>query len=79
MLQEQPSSECAHHVLRTVREVDDVQHPEDDRQTETQKRIERSVDQAEQKLAEQRLRRHTQQLEHLIPLAGGKTGPSRPP
>ena len=38
-------------------EIDDVEHAEDDRQPEAQQRVERAVDQPEQQLPEQRLRR----------------------
>ena len=44
----------AEHVEGAVREIDDPQEPEDDRQTKTQKRVERSVDQPQHELAENR-------------------------
>ncbi len=39
-----------------MREVDDVEHAEDHGQPEAEQGVEHAVDQAEQKLAEQRLR-----------------------
>ena len=53
--EQQPGGEGAHHVLRAVREVDDVQHAEDDGEAEAQHGVEGAVDQAEQELAEQGL------------------------
>ena len=47
MLQQQIGGECAHHVLRAVGEIDDVEHAEDDGKSEAQERVERAVDQAE--------------------------------
>ena len=64
IVQQHPRTERAHHVLRAVREVDDVHEPEDHRQPQRQQRIERAVDQAQQQLAEQRLRWYAEQLEH---------------
>jgi hypothetical protein len=57
-LQDEVRRERAHHVLGTVREVDDVEQPEDDRESEAQHRVERAVDQPDQQLPEQRLRRN---------------------
>ena len=62
--EQHPGTEGAHHVLRAVREVDDVHQAKDDGEAERQQRIERAVDQAQQQLAEQRLRRYADQLEH---------------
>ena len=56
ILQQEIGDECAHHVLRAVGEIDDVEHAEDDGKAEAQQRVERAVDQTEQQLAEQRLR-----------------------
>ena len=56
--QQHPRDERAHHVLGAVREIDDVHQPEDDRQPQRQQGVERAIDQAQQQLAEQRLRRH---------------------
>ena len=56
--EQQPRREGAHHILGAVREVDDVQHAEDDGKAEAEHRIEGAVDQPEQELAEQRLRRN---------------------
>ena len=46
--EQQPCGEGAHHVLRAVREVDDVQHAEDHGEAETEHGVEGTVDQAEQ-------------------------------
>ena len=56
IVQQHPGHEGAQHVLRAMREVDDVEQAEDDGQAEAQQRVERAVDQPEQELAEQRLR-----------------------
>ena len=55
-MQQQEGREGAHHVLGAVREIDDVEHAEDDGEAEAQQRIERAVDQPDQQLPEQRLR-----------------------
>ena len=64
MLQQQIGRERAHHVLGAVREVDDVEHAEDDGEAEAQQRVERAVDQPDQQLAEQRLRGNAEDFEH---------------
>jgi hypothetical protein len=66
MLQQQVGGERAHHVLRAVAEIDDVEHAENDRKPEAQQRVERAVDEAEQQLPEQRLRREAENLEHCV-------------
>ena len=63
MLQQEIGGKGAHHVLRAVGEIDDVEHAEDDGKPQTQQRVERAVDQAEQELAEQRLRGNAENLE----------------
>ena len=40
ILQQQVSGERAHHVLRTVREVDDVEHAENDGEPKAQQSVE---------------------------------------
>jgi hypothetical protein len=45
-------------------EVDDVEHAEDHGEPETQQGIERAVDQPEQELPKQSLRRDAEDLEH---------------
>ena len=55
ILQQQIGGEGAHHVQRTVGEIDDVEHAEDNGKPETEQRVERAVDQPEQQLPEQRL------------------------
>jgi hypothetical protein len=62
--QQEVGAEGAQHVLGAVREVDDVEQPEDHRQAERQQRVERAVDQADQQLAEQRRRRNAEDLGH---------------
>jgi putative protein kinase ArgK-like GTPase of G3E family len=62
--QQEIGAEGAQHVLGAVREVDDVEQPEDHRQAERQERVERAVDQADQQLAEQRRRRDAEDLGH---------------
>ena len=64
IVEQHPRAERAHHVLGAVREVDHVHEPEDHRQPQRQQRVERAVDQAQQQLAEQRLRRYAKQFEH---------------
>jgi hypothetical protein len=48
-----------------VREIDDVEEAEDHREAEREHRVERAVDEADQELAEQRLRRHAEDLSHV--------------
>ncbi len=43
-----------------MREVDDVEHAEDDGKTQAQKGVERAVDEADEQLLEQLLRRNAQ-------------------
>ena len=64
ILQQQVSGEGAHHVLGAMREIDDVEHAEDDGEAEAQQRIERAVDQSDQQLPEQCLRRDAEKFEH---------------
>ena len=71
ILQQHIGDEGAHHVLRAVGEIDDVEHAENDGEPETQERVERAVDQAEQKLAEQRLRRDAEDFEHALNVSRG--------
>jgi hypothetical protein len=59
-----PGDKGAHHVLRAMGEIDDVEQPEDDCESEAQERIERAVDQPKQHLAEQCLWRDAKKLEH---------------
>ena len=47
MAQQQERCESAHHILRAVGEIDDVEHAEDDGKPQAQQRIERAVDQAQ--------------------------------
>ena len=64
ILQQEERREGAQHVLGAVREVDDVEHAEDDGEAKAQQRVERAVDQPEQQLPEQRLRRNAEDFEH---------------
>jgi len=47
-----------------MREIDDVEQAEDHGQPEREHRVERPVDEADQELAEQRLRRDAEDLTH---------------
>src|SRR6476646_9654252 len=64
VLQQKERRERAQHVLGAVREIDDVQHAENDREPQAQERIKRAIDQPEQELTEQGLRRDSEDLEH---------------
>ena len=75
ILQDEIGGKRAHHVLGAVAEIDDVEHAEDDGQPQAEQRVKRAVDQADQQLSEQRLRRNAEDLEHArVPLAE-KGGP----
>ncbi len=67
ILQQEERAEGAHHVLGAVREIDDVEHAEDHGEAETQHGVERAVDQPDQELAEQGLRRYAENFEHGCP------------
>jgi hypothetical protein len=43
-IQQKIGAEGAHHVERPVGEIDDVEHPEDHGEPETEQRVERAVD-----------------------------------
>jgi hypothetical protein len=64
VVQHEPRDEGAHHVHGAVREVHDVEHAEDQGQAEAQRRVERAVDQTEQQLPEQQLRRNAEDFGH---------------
>ena len=64
ILQQHERDECAHHVLRAVRKVDDVEHAENHGKSEAQQRVKRAVDQAEQELPEQCLGWNAEDFEH---------------
>src|SRR5215211_538658 len=64
ILQQEERRKRAQHVLGAVGEVDDVEHAEDYGEPEAQQGIERAVDQPEQELPEQSLRRNAEDLEH---------------
>src|SRR4051812_46809796 len=59
-----PGEERAHHVLRAVREIDDVEQPEDNRQTEREDGVERTVDEPDQQLREQTLNGYSENFGH---------------
>src|SRR5262249_46574144 len=78
-LQQQIGSKGAHHVLGAVAEIDDVEHAENDGQSQAQQRVKRTVDQADQQLPEQRLRRDAEDFKHAnVPLAEKGAGQSPP-
>ncbi len=54
--QQEIGDEGANHVEGAVREIDDVEHAEDDGEAEAQKRVERAVDEADHQLAVEHLR-----------------------
>src|SRR4249920_900234 len=54
----------AHHVLGAMAEVDDIKHAEYNGQPQTQQRVKRAVDQADQQLSKQRRRGDAEDLEH---------------
>ena len=66
-----------------MREVDDVEQPEDDREPEAEHRVERAVDQPEQQLPEQRLRWNADEFEHggrgLLGIGSRGTAKAVPP
>src|SRR3546814_3332937 len=77
--QQHPGGERAQHVLRAMSEVNDVEQAENDRKSQAEDRIERAIYQAEQKLAEQRLGRNTEEVEHGRVPAQGARRPSGAP
>ena len=64
ILQQKPRAESAHHVQRAVGKIDDVEQAENHGQPEREHGVERTVDEPDQKLAEQRLRGHTEDFGH---------------
>src|SRR5262249_22557889 len=54
----------AHHVLRAVGEVDDVEEAEDDGQPQAQHGVERAIDEADEELAEESLGRDAEYSGH---------------
>ncbi len=61
--QQKPGAERAEHVLRAMREIDDVQQAENDREAEAQHRVERAVDQPDQQLREKQRRRRDRDVQ----------------
>ncbi|MNF87683.1 hypothetical protein D3C84_701550 [compost metagenome] len=62
--------ESTEHVLGTMREVDDPQQPENDRQAQTEQSIEGPIDQPQEQLAEQYTQGNTEYDSHDLPPAG---------
>src|SRR5256885_9385984 len=58
LVEQEVRDEGAYHVLGAMREVDDVEKPEDDREPQRKEGVERAVDQADQELTEECLGRH---------------------
>ena len=56
-------TEGAQHVLRAMREVDDVEHAEDDGEPEAQHRVESAIDEADQELRHQRRQRRDGEMQ----------------
>ncbi len=65
VVQSEPGTEGAEHVLGAMGEVDDVEQAEDDGQSQAQHGIEGAVDQAQQQLAEKGLRRDAEDFHGL--------------
>ena len=65
IVQQHPRNKRPHHVLGAVREIDDVEQPEDHGKSQAEKRIERAVDQPEQQLPEERLWRDADEVKHV--------------
>src|SRR5262249_11854041 len=63
-VEEKVGGKCAQHILGAVREADDVEHAENDGKSEAKQCIERSVDHPDEQLAEERLRRDAEKVEH---------------
>jgi len=78
-VQQQIGAERSHHVLRAVREVDDVQQAEDHRQPERQQGVERAVDQPDQQLPEQGLRGDAEDLHGECAARGSTVAGGRRP
>ena len=62
--EQEPGAEGAQHVLGPVGEVDDVEQAEDHGEPEREDGVERAVDEADQELAEQHLRRDPEKFLH---------------
>jgi hypothetical protein len=62
--EQEPGAEGTQHVLGAVREVDDVEKPEDHREAERQDGVEGAVDEPDQELTEQHLRGDAEKLLH---------------
>ena len=74
ILQQQIGGEGAHHVLGAVREIDDVEHAEDDGEPEAQQRVERAVDQPDQQLPEQRRATECRRFRTCEPCSSPRAG-----
>ena len=62
--EQHPGHEGAHHVLRAMGEIDDVEKAEDDGQPKAQHGVKRAVDQPEQELAVKARRRDAEHCRH---------------
>src|SRR5581483_12186198 len=58
--EEEIGRERPQHVLGAMGEVDDVEHAENDGESETEQRVKRSVDQPDEKLTKKRRRRNAE-------------------
>ena len=74
-----PCAERPEHVLRAVREIDDVEQAENDRQAERQHGVERAVDQPDQQLPEQGLGRYAEDFGHRSAVSRESLATSRHP
>jgi N-glycosylase/DNA lyase len=66
MLEQQPGAERTHHVLRAMREIDDVEQAENYGKAQTQHRVERAVDETDEQLSEESLRRYAEDFSHFV-------------
>src|SRR5215204_103958 len=77
VVEQHPGHEGAHHVERAVREVDDVEEAEDDREAKAQDGVERAVDEPEQELAEEGGRGNAENGRHAAVLTIRPKGSGR--
>src|SRR5215469_9503847 len=64
-VQQKPRAKGTEHILRAMREIDDVQQPKDHRQAEAQHRVKRTVDESDEELGKQRRRRRYREIERV--------------
>ena len=65
-MQDEVCGKGAHHVLGAVAKINDIEHAENDGQPQAQQRVERTIDQTDQQLTEQRSRWYAENLEHAV-------------